>query len=111
MIEVKIEVGEGSEEEILTDEVLAEETQENGKCTTLHVPSAVKIVKFRFSQERIGRYTAVTVLNKGKMKTEIPGNQVEEASAGQILKKEDHIRVVMTEEIHAAMTMGNSRSN
>ena len=111
MIGAEIEAGEGSEEEIPADEVLAEETQAYGKCTMLHVPSAEKIVKFRFGQAVIGRYTAVTVLNKGEMKTEIPVNQGEETSAGQILKKEGHIRMVVTEEIHAVMTTDNSWSN
>lgn len=107
MIEVEIGVGEGSEEEILADEVLAKEAQADGKCTTLHVPSAVKIVKSRFGQARIDRYTAVTVLNKGEMKTEIPGNQGEEASAGQILKTEGHIWVVVTEEMLAVEIADN----
>ena len=100
MIGVEIEAGEGLEEEI----------PEGEKCTTLHVPSAVKIVKSRFGQAGIGRYTAVTVLNKGEMKTEIPGNQGEETSAGQVLEKEDHIRVVVIEEIHVE-TADNSWSN
>ena len=108
---MEIEVGEVLEEEIPTDEVLEEEIQADGKCTMLHVPSAVKIVKSRFGQARIGRYTAVTVLNKGEMKTEVPGNQGEETSAGQILKKEGHIRVVVTEEIHAVEIADNSWIN
>lgn len=95
-----IEADEGLEEEIPADEVLAQETQTDGKCTTLDALSAVKIVKSRFGQARTGPSTAVAVLNKGEMKTAISGNQEEEISAGQILK----------EEIHAA-TADKSRNN
>ena len=99
------------EEEEAVDLMVVEVTLADGKCTMLHVPSAEKIVKFRFSQAVIGQYTVVTVLKKGEVKTEIPENQGEETSAGQILKKEGHIREVVTEEIHAVMTTDNSRSN
>ena len=91
MIEVEIEVGEGSEEEIPADEVLAEETQAGGKCTMLHVPSVVKIVKSRFGQARIGRYTAVTVLKNGETKMEDPVKQVAGILIGPGMKKEDLI--------------------
>lgn len=104
MIEVETEVGEGLEEEIPADEVLAvaEETLEGEKCTTLPAPSAERIVRFRFGQMKTGRSTVATVLKKGETKTEIPENQEEETSEG-------HIRVVATEEIHAVMTADKLR--
>ena len=111
MIEVTIEVGEGSEEEIQADVVLVEVIQAVGKCTQLRVPNAVKIVKSRLCQVVIDRYTAVTVLNKGEMMTEIPVNPGEDTSAGQILTKEGHILEVGTEEIQVVMVTDNSRSN
>lgn len=62
-----------TEVEVLKDEVMAaEEISADEKCTTLLVPSAEGIVKFRFGRVKIDRYTAVTVLKKGKMRTEIP---------------------------------------
>jgi len=108
MIEVEIEVGEGSEKKIPADEVLAEETQADGKCTTLHVPSAVKIVKSRFVQIVIGRYIAVTVLRKGETKMVDLGVQATETSAGQILTKDGQThQIVVIEEIQVVGIVDN----
>lgn len=75
-------------------------------CITLPAPSAVKTVKFHSGQAGIDRYTAVTVLNKGETKTEITGNHQEETSAGQILRKGDHIRQIAGE-MYEAETADN----
>lgn len=97
-----------AEEEAVEDLVAGEEASGDGKCTTLLVPSAVEIVKFHSCQRMTDRYTVVTVLKKGEMKMEIPGNQEDEASAGQILKKDDLIhRIAVTAEVHAGQTMDN----
>lgn len=84
-----------AEEEAAAD-LVAEETQGDGKCTEQHVGSVVKIAKFRFGQAVTGRYTAVTVLKKEETKT------VED----QILRKGDHFRRIAGE-MHKAETADN----
>ena len=113
MTGVETGVAAGLVEEIPADEVLVVvvvEISEDGKCIMPHVPSAVKTVKFRLCQVETDRYTAAIVLKRGETKTEIPENQGEGASEDQILRKEGHIRVEVTEETHAVMTIQNLQS-
>ena len=72
----------GMEEGILEDLILKIDG-----CMMRYVITAETTVRFRFNPEMGNQFTAATVLNKGEMKTEIPGNQGEETSAGKILKK------------------------